>query len=252
MKFTPSFLLLISLIGSIKAFHSALPSPVSRAFPRTSLFSSSGQGFGAPPPPPKKRDPEQQEQTSSPVVAENSQPPLNAGQKALQEMRRQQAEERDAQLRKLRDMLEMDATSVETPTAIPEKVATRMGQRMIGFVGIPLFLGLGSFVLFWYLATYQGIEIEPIYVAATTIILLAVGLLGITYSIFSTSWDEDRQGSLLGLEEAATNVDRVKEGLGRSQENTVLREKIKGMSKEELSQVLADLERRENQQKNQP
>ena len=102
---------------------------------------------------------------------------LNAGQRALNELRRQRAEQKDEELRKIRELLVADQQLQQTPAAIPEKVAQRMGQRMLPFVGIPLFLGMGSFVAFWYLATYKNMEFQPSMVATTTVFILVVGLL---------------------------------------------------------------------------
>jgi len=67
----------------------------------------------------------------------------------------------------------------ESPEAavIPEKVAQRMGKRMLPFVGIPLFGAMGSFVGFWYFATYRDQEFQPALVAAVSIGLLAMGLV---------------------------------------------------------------------------
>jgi Photosynthesis affected mutant 68 len=48
-------------------------------------------------------------------------------------------------------MLAADEQAGVTPTAIPEPVAMRMGQRMLPFVGLPLFLGVVTFVGFWYM-----------------------------------------------------------------------------------------------------
>jgi hypothetical protein len=48
---------------------------------------------------------------------------------------------------------------------------------MLPFVGIPLFGGMGTFVAFWYLATYKNMEFQPAMVAFTTIAILVVGLL---------------------------------------------------------------------------
>jgi Photosynthesis affected mutant 68 len=105
-------------------------------------------------------------------------PSLNAGQRALQEMRRQRAEEKDRELRQVRDMLQADQ-QVQSggPATIPEKVAQRMGLRMLPFVGIPFFGGMGTFITFWYLSTYKNYEFEPSLVAASTIGLLVIGLL---------------------------------------------------------------------------
>lgn len=49
---------------------------------------------------------------------------------------------------------------------------------------------------------------------------------GITYSIMSASWDDDREGSFLGTDEFSQNLDNIKTGLSRSRENAVLRDKL--------------------------
>ena len=101
----------------------------------------------------------------------------NAGQRALAELRRQRAEQKDEELRRVRELLKEDEQVQESSAAIPERVAQRMGQRMLPFVGIPLFGGMGTFVGFWYMATYKNMEFEPVSVAAATIGVLVVGLL---------------------------------------------------------------------------
>lgn len=63
--------------------------------------------------------------------------------------------------------------------------------------------------------------------------------------MLSSSWDENREGSFLGTEEFERNINNIKEGLGRSRENAILREKMSGLSPAELQQALEDLERRE-------
>ena len=128
-------------------------------------------------------------EASSPVKKDErspvNEPPMNAGQRALQEMRRQRAEEKDQELRQVRDMLQADE-QVQSggPATIPEKVAQRMGLRMLPFVGIPFFGGMGTFITFWYLSTYKNYEFEPSLVAASTIGLLVIGLL-VSCSIFN-------------------------------------------------------------------
>jgi hypothetical protein len=104
---------------------------------------------------------------------------VNMGKAALEKLRRGRAEERNAELQKVKDVQAVDAMMKETPTAavIPEKVAQRMGARMFPFVGVPLFGGMGLFVGFWYMATYKDVEFEPALVAAATIGLLVVGLV---------------------------------------------------------------------------
>lgn len=104
---------------------------------------------------------------------------MNGGQQALQELRRERAEQRDAQLRKVKEIKSVDEYISEVPggAVIPEKVAMRMGKRMLPFVGIPLIGGMGSFVTFWYFATYRDLEFQPSLVAFTTIAILALGLV---------------------------------------------------------------------------
>lgn len=175
---------------------------------------------------------------------------INQGQVALEAMRREREEKKDAELRRVKEIRETDKLLQESAgaSAIPEKVAMRMGKRMLPFVGIPLFGSMGAFVAFWYFATYKDMEFQPGAVAVTTTVLLLSGLLGITYSIVSASWDEDREGSLLGIEEFQKNVGNIKEGLDRSKENLLLREKMAGLPEAEIEAAIADLERREKRQ----
>lgn len=104
---------------------------------------------------------------------------MNMGQKALERMRREQAEKKDAELRRVKEIRDTDKMLQSSPeaAAIPEKVAMRMGKRMLPFVGIPLFGSMAAFVGFWYLSTYKNVEFQPGMVATTTIAILASGLL---------------------------------------------------------------------------
>lgn len=102
-----------------------------------------------------------------------------AGADALARLRRQQAEQKDEELRAIREMKAMEKYVSDEPDAavIPEQVAQRMGKRMLPFVGIPLFGVMGTFVLFWYMATYRNMEFQPALVAFSTIGVLGVSLL---------------------------------------------------------------------------
>jgi len=144
-------------------------------------------------------------------------------------------------------MREADALLVEDndAAAIPEKVAQRMGKRMLPFVGIPLFGSFASFIGFWYLAVYKDIEFQPAMVATTSFAFLGTGLLGITYSVLSASWDDDVEGSGLGVDEFQKNFGSIKEGLARTKENAILREKMMGLSEAEIQRALDGQEKRE-------
>lgn len=134
--------------------------------------------------------------------------------------------------------------------AIPERVAQRMGKRMLPFVGIPLFGTFASFIAFWYLAVYKDMEFQPAVVATTSFAFLASGLLGITYSVLSASWDDDVEGSGLGVDEFQKNFGSIKEGLARTKENAILREKIVGLSENEIQRALDGQEKREKAKNN--
>lgn len=154
---------------------------------------------------------------------------VSRGKLAVEKMRRERAEQRNAELSKMKQVQDVDQLVRETggeAAVIPEKVAQRMGKRMLPFVGIPLLGGMGSFVGFWYMATYKDMEFQPVLVAGTTIALLVIGLVGITYSMLSSSWDENREGSLLGTDEFSRNIDNIKGGLNRSRDNAQIREQI--------------------------
>jgi hypothetical protein len=171
----------------------------------------------------------------------------SAGEEALARLRRQKAEQRNEELLRIRALKEQDNLVSNSPDAavIPEVVAQRMGKRMLPFVGIPLFGGMGAFVGFWYFATYKNVEFQPALVAFSTIAILAVGLLGITYSVMSASWDEDEEGSFLGTEQFSKNLESIKDGLKRTRENAILREKMASVPDDEIEAALSSLEKKE-------
>lgn len=53
----------------------------------------------------------------------------------------------------------------------------------------------------------------------------------------SASWDVDREGSFLGTEEFATNLDNIKTGLSRSRENAILRDRAREYSPSDFASV---------------
>jgi len=54
----------------------------------------------------------------------------------------------------------------------------------------------------------------------------------------SASWDDDREGSGLGIDEFQKNVASLKEGLSRTKENALLRERMAGLSEEEIQRAI--------------
>jgi hypothetical protein len=183
-------------------------------------MAKGGKGFGNTPPPPQKKKKKQAAPTAAqPVMATKPQddeipiasldnPELfnpfdksvmeqktdtSRGKAALDKMRREKAEQRNAELQKMKDLEEVDQMMLETggeAAVIPEKVAQRMGKRMLPFVGIPLFGAMGTFVGFWYMATYRDMEFQPVLVAGSTIALLVIGLVVRNMEEFCAGWEE--------------------------------------------------------------
>jgi hypothetical protein len=236
-------------------------SPLVKSQSQSWVALSAGKGFGEKPPTKPKTETSAPESSSAAPVAtqqeQQQQPPPkvtedNTGSKKLRELRSREAERRNEELQKIRALRETDAALREDAgaAAIPEKVAQRMGKRMIPFVGIPLFGTFASFIGFWYMAVYKDMEFQPALVATTSFVFLAIGLLGITYSVLSASWDDDREGSTLGLDEFQTNVNNLKDGLARTKENALLRERMAGLSEDEIQRAIDDQERREAKKNN--
>jgi hypothetical protein len=93
--------------------------------------------------------------------------------------------------------------------AIPEEVSKRIGKRMAVFCGIPTGLGMASFFIFYGIVSQKWLEIPPYLVFITTLGLFGLGFLGLSYGIFSASWDEERLGSWWGWEEFKVNFGRT-------------------------------------------
>lgn len=93
--------------------------------------------------------------------------------------------------------------------AIPQVVSQRMAKRMAVFCGIPTALGMASFFLFYWIISHDLLEI-PSYVAMlVSLSLFGLGFIGLSYGIFSASWDEDRVGDWLGWQEFQANFSRT-------------------------------------------
>jgi len=196
------------------------------------------------PPPQPQPEAVQQETPQTQQITKNE------GQRALEQLRNEKRQKQEEDIRKMRDIKSVDEFIRDDPNAavIPEKVAMRMGNRMLPFVGIPLFGVMATFVGFWYMATVKNIVFETNIVAFSTIFVLLIGLLGITYSVMSASWDPEVEGSTLGIDEFKSNVDSLKSGLQRSRENLVTREKMAGLSEEEVQNAIRALDKKEKKE----
>jgi hypothetical protein len=96
-------------------------------------------------------------------------------------------------------------------SAIPDVVSKRMGRRMAVFCGIPSVLGMSSLFIFYWLKTKDVIDLPPYLALAVSFGFLALGVVGLSYGLFSACWDEDRAGTLMGVDELKVNLERTKE-----------------------------------------
>ena len=73
--------------------------------------------------------------------------------------------------------------------AVPELVADRMIRRIAVFFGVPVFGGLSIFVGAFFYSRKYDLTLPPVVVAYATQFPFVLGLMGITYGILSSSWD---------------------------------------------------------------
>jgi Photosynthesis affected mutant 68 len=93
--------------------------------------------------------------------------------------------------------------------AIPKVVSQRMIRRVAVFCGVPTLLGIATLVASYLLIVFADIKLPPIAVLLVNMGLFGLGVLGITYGVLSSSWEEDKDGSLLGLSELSVNWGRM-------------------------------------------
>ncbi|MGF1589021.1 MAG: PAM68 family protein [Pleurocapsa sp.] len=96
-------------------------------------------------------------------------------------------------------------------SAIPDVVSKRMGRRMAIFCGIPSALGMLSLLVFYWLKVNEVVELPPYLAFAVSFGFLGLGVFGLSYGLFSASWDEERAGSTLGGGEFKLNLVRTRD-----------------------------------------
>ncbi|XP_047093703.1 protein PAM68, chloroplastic-like [Lolium rigidum] len=88
---------------------------------------------------------------------------------------------------------------------IPQVVFDRILKRILFTVGIPMASGVALLNIYDALKRGGGLEV-PSWVQLLTILLsFGTSAGGIAYGTLSTSWDPDKEGSLLGIDELQTN-----------------------------------------------
>ncbi|VXD15696.1 conserved hypothetical protein [Planktothrix serta PCC 8927] len=97
-------------------------------------------------------------------------------------------------------------------TAIPEKVSQRMLSRMVLLAGIPLMMGLGSFVGSYFVITQDLFLFPHAIVVMISMGFFGLSVVGLSYGVLSASWDEEVSGSILGWQEFKVNLGRMQDG----------------------------------------
>ncbi|KAB1204905.1 hypothetical protein CJ030_MR7G015261, partial [Morella rubra] len=88
---------------------------------------------------------------------------------------------------------------------LPRVVIDRIIARILAFVGVPMGAGLALLYIFGFVKE-QHIWDFPLWIPfLTTLLTFGASTMGIAYGALSTSWDPERKGSVLGLEEAQKN-----------------------------------------------
>lgn len=93
----------------------------------------------------------------------------------------------------------------EEDDSVPEVVTNRMLKRITLTVGIPIAFGLCFFPFFYWLKVVQKVDIPDWLPLIVSTSFFGAAGLGISYGVISTSWDPNREGSLLGWREAQAN-----------------------------------------------
>ncbi len=104
--------------------------------------------------------------------------------------------------------VEKQPTQREPVAVIPPEVSRRMVRRILVFSGIPSSLGLSSFFVNYYLLTNHVVALPPYFTLVESLAFFGLGFLGISYGVFSASWDPE-PGSLLGIAEFRRNLGNV-------------------------------------------
>jgi len=93
--------------------------------------------------------------------------------------------------------------------AVPEVVSDRMIRRMAILSGLPIVLGVLTFVGSYFVVVNDLFNLPNTAVLLVSMGWFGLGVLGLSYGVISASWDEESPGSLLGWSEFTLNFERL-------------------------------------------
>ncbi|RCV44067.1 hypothetical protein SEVIR_9G349200v4 [Setaria viridis] len=88
---------------------------------------------------------------------------------------------------------------------LPQPVFDRILRRIMFAVGVPMASGVALLNAYDALKRGQGVEVPTWVPLLTILVAFGTSALGIAYGTLSASWDPDKEGSLLGIDEARAN-----------------------------------------------
>ena len=90
-----------------------------------------------------------------------------------------------------------------------------MARRVAFTTGLPTITGMGVFISSYLLVSKGILDIPPVLTLIISAGCFLFGLLGLSYGMFSASWD-DKPGTLLGLENIRPNIGRMRDSITAS------------------------------------
>lgn len=111
--------------------------------------------------------------------------------------------------------MKVSGKAVAKPTGtqvIPDAVAKRMARRIAIATGIPSVLGMAVIIASYLLVSRGILTIQPVLTLLGSGALFLLGLVGLSYGVISSSWEE-ASGTLLGLEQIPLNIGRIRESV---------------------------------------
>lgn len=129
-------------------------------------------------------------------------------EKQQQQRRRREVEEQQQQLLLEASLVKDDGSGAGEEyddDEIPQPVFDRILRRILFTVGVPMASGVGLLSVYDALKRGQGVDVPSWLPLLTILVSFGTSALGIAYGTLSASWDPEKEGSLLGLDEARAN-----------------------------------------------
>jgi len=94
-----------------------------------------------------------------------------------------------------------------------------MIARVALFSGTPTLLGVLTLVGSYFAVSQAWFPLPNVAVLLVSMGCFGLGVIGVSYGVLSASWDEDRKGTALGMEEFQTNFGRLREAWRSARSN---------------------------------